>query len=781
MNAQASKAKAVDLLHQLHHAQVLQRSQYERALSLIHATNERAEDVLIDNDILSETDLLKALSGIYRTHFVSAEKLSKADIPKATVQMIPRRVAETLGVFPVLFDRQTNVLSIVTPDPENVELLREVKLVSGARDVKAFVARPAAVAAAIRKHHAGDLRAFERFERVVPYEFGQQVLADGRVMTARDTFRRNSTRDEEAFDRISPPPAPRHSQPDLDGETDFSRPQRQSAPEFVRAGQSSPDLEVPPPPPPPLPQRSGRAAPAVMDDSRGPPPLPPEARTKAPSVKRITADASLSAPPPPLPAREQPMPPPQRARARASVDLPPPQEPSALTNRVVAPAQVSEQPANPLQHDTTIELLTVMVSLLENARQELRGHSSQVARLLRRVAERMNLEKADVYSVIVAGHIHDIGKMGQFHLTAFNCSEYEGHRLAAQKAFDTPLRLLEAVRLPPSIKNAVFHMYERFDGKGFPDKLSGKEIPLGARLLAVADTYADLTQNPRNPFRKVLTPNEAMDVLMKHKGTIFDPAILDLFKTLVLGEDMKAKLLANRHRALIIDPDPEESTVLELRMVEQGFDVKIARSADAARRLLSMNGAEFDLVVSEVELPDADGLAFLSEAKKEPWGRDLAWIVHTHKQGRTEAQRAFENGALDFVAKPVQADVLVAKIKAMLEQRAQSGKGGGAKGVSGSLREMGLPDIVQVLFHGRKTGKLTIKSGGKTGEIHFLEGAIANAVLGSLQGADAFYAMVRFSDGEFALDPTFVPPKRVVAESAEALLLEGMRRMDEGI
>lgn len=41
--------------------------------------------------------------------------------------------------------------------------------------------------------------------------------------------------------------------------------------------------------------------------------------------------------------------------------------------------------------------------------------------------------------------------------------------------------------------------------------------------------------------------------------------------------------------------------------------------------------------------------------------------------------------------------------------------------------------------------------------------------------------MVRFTDGEFALDPTFVPPKRVVAESAEALLLEGMRRMDEGI
>src|SRR6185369_16083591 len=221
------------------------------------------------------------------------------------------------------------------------------------------------------------------------------------------------------------------------------------------------------------------------------------------------------------------------------------------------------------------------------------------------------------------------------------------------------------------------------------------------------------------------------------------------------------KLLADRHSALILDPDPEESTVLELRMVEQGFDVKIARTVDAARKLLTSNGADVDLIVSEVELPDGDGLAFLSDARKEAWGRDVAWVVYTHKQGRTEAQRAFDLNAMDFVAKPSQADVLVAKIKAMLEQRSQNGKGGASKGVSGSLREMGLPDIVQVLFHGRKTGKLNIKSAdGKGGEIHFLEGAIANAVLGTLSGAEAFYAMVRFEDGEFALDPSFVPPKR---------------------
>lgn len=759
----APKTKAADLLLR---AQALPKPQFDRVVALVNQHGERAEEVLIENDIMSEADLLKALSSIYRTHFVSTDKLSKADIPRATVQMVPRRVAETLGVFPVLFDRQKNVLSVVTADPDNVDVLRDIQLVSGAQDVKAFVARPAAIAAAIRKHHGGDARAFDLLERAgVHYDFGQQVMPDGRVIGKRESF-------------------------------------RQPSPSDVDKG-SSPVLPVAPPAanaaarPPPLPPGArGPRVPIDEEDEliapkparRAQPEPEPESERKPRAPKR-TGPTSLSVPPPP-PVSTNPVPVPQPARTPAlapplsrtdDASMPPTAVASVMPQRKHSGTQpptsdIARQ--NVLEHDTTIELLTVMVSLLESSRQELRGHSSQVARLLRRVSERMNLDRSETQALIVAGHIHDIGKMGQFHLTALNCAEYEGHRIAAQKSYDTPLRLLEAVRLTPSIKNAVFHMYERVDGKGFPDKLVGKEIPLGARLLSVADTYADLTQNPRNPFRKVLAPADAMTVLLQHKGTIFDPSILDLFKALVLGEDMKAKLLASRYRVLLVDADPEESTVLELRMVEQGFDVKTARSVDAARKLVSAEGADFDLVVCELELPDADGLAFLSEARKESWGRDMPWVVHTQKQGRTEANRAFELGAMDFVAKPVQADVLVAKLKAMLDQWST---GRGAKGVSGSLREMGLPDIVQVLFHGRKTGKLNVRSGGKNGEIHFLEGNIANAVVGNVSGTEAFYALLKFEEGDFALDPGFTPSKRVIQDSSEALLLEGMRRMDEGL
>ena len=770
-----SKTKAADLLLR---AQVLQRDQFERVVALVQQNGDRAEEVIIDNDIMSEGDLLKSLSAVYRTHFVSTQKLSNADIPRATVQMIPRRVAETLGVFPVLFDRQKNVLSVVTADPDNTDVLRDIKLVSGANEVKAFVARPAAIAAAIRKHHGGDTRAFDVLERAgIAYDFGQQVTRDGRVVAAKESFRQ-----------------PAGSNPAFES----------------GRGEPAPSLDPPPAPPPvarqapPLPAHAPAARPAARapsdehDDFVAPKP----ARGAGGSIGRnrhepddahamyqrgSTGQISLSVPPPPVSA---PAPMPKAARVPdfapeddgsmppTAVSALPPRQRAPARNNGTSPPPSDVSPQNILVHETTIELLTVMVSLLENSRQELRGHSSQVARLLKRVAERMNLDRSETQGMIVAGHIHDLGKMGQFHLTALNCAEYEGHRTAATKAYDTPLRLLEAVRIPASIKNSVFHMYERFDGKGFPDKLVGKEIPLGARLLSIADTYADLTQNPRNPFRKVLGPAEAVAVLLKHAGGIFDPSLLDLFKSLVLGEDMRAKLMGSRYRVLLVDSDPEESTVLELRMVEQGFDVKTARSTEVARKLLAAESSEFDLVVCEVEMPDADGLAFLSEARKEAWGRDMPWVVHTRKQGRTEANRAFELGAMDFVAKPVQADVMVAKLKAMLDQWST---GRGAKGVSGSLREMGLPDIVQVLFHGRKTGRLNVRHAGKNGEIHFLEGAVANAVMGDLAGKEAFYALLKLTDGDFALDPSYTPPKRIMEESAEALLLEGMRRMDEGL
>jgi response regulator RpfG family c-di-GMP phosphodiesterase len=706
--ANSQKARAVCEL--LVREKVLRPDQVDVLLGQARASGERIEEVLLDLDIVSETDLLKRLSAKYQVNFISAERLSKAEVARALVNMIPHRFADKLGVCPVIFDTKTHALTVVTSDPDDVEAMKEVQLASGAREVKPVLARPAAVRALIAKAYQGDLHAFDMLDRQAHMQFHQMpgMLERGVFLEdpAAQPFKQTVARSRERTSGDAPAPAPQAPQP---------------------------------------------------------PPAAPRVPATAPAMP-VQASAASAAP--------------------AAHPAPAPQAPPAASTAAAVPAVLAAMTTGPGSFviagpastgPSFLELLNVLVSLLENSRADLRGHSAQVARLARRLAEKLGLEPTATSAIVCAAYVHDLGKMGQYHLTALNCSEYDGHKVAAQKVVGVPARLLEPVRFSADVAKAVEHMYERHDGKGFPDGQAGKDIPLGARILAICDTYADLTQNPRNPFRKTLSPTEAFAALSKHRGTIFDPNLVDLFHH-TLGEDLKARLLANRSQALLVDTDPEETTVLELRMIEQGFVVKMARTAEQALNVLAEG--ETDVVVSEIDLGQSDGLGLLAAARRNAWGKELPWVIYTRRQERAVAQKALEMGVIDFVNKPANADVMVAKLKAMLDQRASARA---SRGVSGSLREMGLPDMVQVLFHGRKSGNLRIRAREGSGEIHFLDGNVVNALWGELKGESAFYAMLRLADGEFALDPAFKPSDRLIHTSSEALLLEGMRRMDEGL
>ncbi len=653
------------------------------ASALQSAGVEYLEEILIAKKEATEADLTKALASAFRTQFLSTEKLAKVEIPQSTLATIPRRIAETFLIFPVLFDTKTGSVGVVTSDPANTHVLEEIKQACGLAALRPFYGRPNAVRAAIAKFYAGDRSAFEDLTRVKDgndaFSFGSFNLGSPSVAPAAD-----SPLDAPAPLSVALPPAT----------------------------QPVPQVVAPAP-----------AAPAV-----------------------------------------------QPAAASALSELPEANRPSSSMGAVKADPAL----------ERLVEVFAVMVSLLENERPDLRGHSATTGRYARRIAERLRLEPVQTAAISIAGLLHDVGKHGTYHLTALNASEYAGHKLAAQKGYSTGLRLLENAQLPKETVLSLEHMYERFDGKGLPSGLAGKDIPIGARIVAVTDSFSDLTQNPRNPQRKVLTGQQAMDVLGKYKGTVFDPHLVDTLSALVLGDDVRARILQTKYSTLLVDGDSEETTVLELRLFEQGFDVRIARSAEAAMKLLADN--EFDLVISELDLPNGDGLKLLADARKLPKGADVAWVVYTRRQDRADAQRAFELGASDFVQKPSPSEILVQKMRALMDlkvsKRAAVSK---PKGVSGSLREMGLPDMIQILYHGRKSGNLRISSAGKQGEIHIEAGNIVNAVWTGKKGEDAFFAMLKLEDGEFALDPGFKPTERVINASSEALLLEGMRRLDEGL
>jgi HD-GYP domain-containing protein (c-di-GMP phosphodiesterase class II) len=476
-------------------------------VTYVEANQCRVEDALIETGLLEEQFLLKWLAALHKTRFVSTEKLSKADIERGTLSLVPRQLAEKLSVFPVLFDPGDRSLAAVVADPSDVDVMRELQLAANVKLVKGYVARPAAIRAAIHKHYGGDIHAFGK----IPSPQNREAAS------LLDSYERNV----------------------VDGGRLSSTP-------------------------------GGMARSTEIFEG------PPTATQAAPPARDFGLDTGLLAAPPLRPSSAN-------SNNRLTREVPP-TPPRDERRSGGAPSSAASA--------SNVEVVNVLVSLLENQRQELRGHSAQVSRLMQKVGEHMKLPESEIHSLRLCGLLHDVGKVSSYHLTALNVAEYEGHRTQAKKSFMSPVRLFESANLPKSCMEGLSLVYERFDGQGFPDRRSGKDIPLAARLLAIAESYADLTSTAKNPFRKTLSAKAAVEVLVRYKDKIFDPNLVDLFRVAALGEDMQSSLLNDRPVILLVDADAEETTVLELRLVEQGHEVVLCRTAEQAYKRYQQGGID---------------------------------------------------------------------------------------------------------------------------------------------------------------------------------------------
>ena len=157
---------------------------------------------------------------------------------------------------------------------------------------------------------------------------------------------------------------------------------------------------------------------------------------------------------------------------------------------------------------------------------------------------------------------------------------------------------------------------------------------------------------------------------------------------------------------------------------------------------------------------------------------NMGWIFLTSRSSGKTARQAFDLDVDDFISKPLSPDIVVAKVAQIIERRQEKLE---KKGVSGSLAQMSLADVVQIMWHGRKTCSLIVVSEGKRGEVHFADGSIVHAIFAGASGSEAFYRLLAIGDnGDFSVDPDFTPFERSIEISPDALLLEGMRLLDEG-
>jgi len=178
--------------------------------------------------------------------------------------------------------------------------------------------------------------------------------------------------------------------------------------------------------------------------------------------------------------------------------------------------------------DSYFEIVKALAQAIEAKDPYTHGHSERVMEYAVQIAQKLGLPEEEMETLRYAAILHDIGKIGvrgivlnnPNGLTNEEFDEIKKHPLIGESIIQ-PIELLQSIR--PLIR----HHHEWYNGKGYPDGLSGGVIPLGARILTVADAYDAMISD--RPYRKALNKETAIRELKRGSGTQFESKLVEVF------------------------------------------------------------------------------------------------------------------------------------------------------------------------------------------------------------------------------------------------------------
>jgi len=184
-----------------------------------------------------------------------------------------------------------------------------------------------------------------------------------------------------------------------------------------------------------------------------------------------------------------------------------------------------------------IKFIHVMINTLDAKSPWTKGHSERVSLYAELIAMEMMIESEEIKDIKLAGILHDIGKIGTYDYLLdkpgkLTAEEFE---IVKKHPSQAAIILKEIKQLRDIIPMVEYH-HEKLDGTGYPYGLKENEIPLGAKILHVADSFDSMTSN--RPYRNSPGVEYALSELNKYKGIQFDPDVVEAFLR-VLGDTNK--------------------------------------------------------------------------------------------------------------------------------------------------------------------------------------------------------------------------------------------------
>jgi putative two-component system response regulator len=162
-------------------------------------------------------------------------------------------------------------------------------------------------------------------------------------------------------------------------------------------------------------------------------------------------------------------------------------------------------------------------------------HCRQLGTQGERVAAMLGLSEQERTTIRIGGYLHDVGKIAiadRILLKPGKLTDKEYREM--QRHAEIGGSIVQTHEAMTDIARIVRHHHERFDGAGYPDRLAGEEIPLGARIISVADAFSAMTND--RVYRKAIGEEQAWEEIRRNAGSQFDPAIVELYELIAAAD-----------------------------------------------------------------------------------------------------------------------------------------------------------------------------------------------------------------------------------------------------
>jgi putative nucleotidyltransferase with HDIG domain len=180
-------------------------------------------------------------------------------------------------------------------------------------------------------------------------------------------------------------------------------------------------------------------------------------------------------------------------------------------------------------HEETRATLNILADMLDRRDPYTAEHSQRVCDLVEQMLRRYpGISFDDFETITTAARIHDLGKVTTSDATLLKPGRLESHEFEEMKRHSVDgAEIMQHISIFEEVSTIIRHHHERWDGRGYPDGISGEAIPIGSRLIAVADTYDAMTTD--RPYRAALSHEVAVEEIRRNAGAQFEPEAVRAF------------------------------------------------------------------------------------------------------------------------------------------------------------------------------------------------------------------------------------------------------------